>query len=76
MILTGKEIKELAECAGFIISSNAFGEDDLEAEYSIDRCPEKGVMNDDGTVEHYGYVVTCDGCEGNECTPLGDPIAK
>ncbi len=74
MILTGLEIKELAEYAGFLINSDAFGEDDLESEYSISKCPEKGVINDDGKVEHYAHVVTCDGCDGNEVMPLGDAI--
>jgi hypothetical protein len=31
-----------------------------------------GVAGDDGMPKHYGHVVTCDGCEGNECMPLGE----
>ena len=48
MYLTGKEIKDLAEYAGFTVS--------------VDDCPKLGVQDDDGKVNHYSHVVTCDGC--------------
>ena len=77
MILTGKEIKALAEYAGLYVQNDSGMEDaDFdESEYSINRCPENGVTGDDGVARKYGYVVTCDGCEGNECMPLGDEIS-
>ena len=75
MFLKGKEIKDLAEYAGFTVEPlGEMDEDVLEQEFSIDEGPSKGVLEDDGTVNHYNYVVTCDGCDGNECSPLGDAI--
>jgi len=76
MYLTGKEIKDLAEYAGFVINQDSVEEDYLEQEFFIDDCPKLGVRDDEGIVHHYIHVVTCDGCDGNECTPLGDPINK
>lgn len=74
MYLTGKEIRDLAESAGFTVSLGNMDADILEQEFSIEACPKNGVQNDDGTVQHYNYVMTCDGCDGNECIPLGDAI--
>ena len=74
MYLTGREIKDLAEYAGFYIEEHAENENLMNDEFSIDACPKLGVKEDDGTVKHYNYIVACDGCEGNECSPLGEPI--
>lgn len=79
MMLTGEEIKNLAEYAGFTVtwSTNSQDKEDLfDAEYEVYPCPENGVMDDDGKVHLYGPVVSCDGCEGNECIPLSDPIKE
>ena len=71
--LTGLEIKHLAESAGFTVDDD--GDTDLlEGEHYIRKGPKHGVTDDDGKVKHYDWVTTCDGCEGNECTPLGNPI--
>lgn len=73
MYLTGREIKDLAECAGFSIEPlDTMGADILEQEFSIDKCPESGVQDDEGVVKHYDHIVTCDGCDSGECTPLGE----
>ncbi len=72
MDLTGREIKDLAEYAGFTVEVE--DKDHLEQEFSIDDCPKLGVQDDDGSVKHYDHIVTCDGCDGNECMPLGEPI--
>lgn len=74
MILTGREIKDLAEYAGFNLDDTKTDSDILEAEFSVLDCPKNGVMGDDGKAEHYDHVVVCDGCDGNECSPLGEPI--
>ena len=74
MYLTGREIKDLAEYVGFTIDENSIDDDYLEGEFWIGKCPEKGVQDDDGTVHHYDHIVTCDGCDGNECMPLGEPL--
>jgi len=72
MYLTGREIKGLAEYAGFSIEPlDTMGEDILEQEFNVSDCPKNGVQDDDGVVHHYDHVVTCDGCDGNECMPLG-----
>jgi len=76
MILTAREIKDLAEYAlGITIDSNGLDGEDSELddyEYTVSECPEKGVLNDDGSIIKSNYVVTCDGCDGNECSPLGN----
>lgn len=72
MILTGQEILDLARFAGFDISHPFLEVEYLEYEYTISDCPKDGVKADDGTVGHCRYVVTCDGCEPDECQPIGD----
>ncbi len=74
MYLTGKEIKDLAEYVGLVIDKDSVDEDCFEQEFFIDACPKSGVQNDGGVVEHYSHIVTCDGCDGNECMPLGDAL--
>lgn len=74
--LSGQEIKELAEYCGFQIVPESVEADFLEADFYIERCPPGGVAGDDGVAKMYGYVVTCDGCDGGECLPLGEPIGK
>ena len=78
MYLSGKEIMNLAEYAGFtVLPLGELDQDILEQEFSIDECPESGVFDDDlKNAKHYAHVVTCDGCENNECSPLGDEINK
>jgi hypothetical protein len=74
MYLTAKEIKDLAEYAGFEVLSD-LDESDLEAEFYVNQCHSGvKVSNDDSSFDLYNAVVSCDGCEGNECVPLGDPI--
>jgi len=75
MYLTALEIKHLAESAGFEISESATPEEDWDAEHWIGPPPSGGVENDDGIVEHYRLITRCDGCDSNECTPLGNPIS-
>tara|TARA_R110000851_G_scaffold199128_1_gene350172 strand:+ start:70 stop:327 length:258 start_codon:yes stop_codon:yes gene_type:complete len=75
MTLTGQEIKELAELAGFTINPDHIEPDYLEAEYYITSCPKQGVMDDDGSVATYSHVVICDGMDESECQPLGDKIS-
>ena len=72
MNLTGKEIKDLAEFAGFSVQVE--DEDHLEHEYNIQNCPKQGVRDDDGNVNYYNHVVTCDGCDPGECLPIGDAL--
>jgi len=79
MYLSGEEIKDLAEYAGFKIAELSETDADiLEHEFQIHE-PKKLVTchhieDDDGKVNSYRHVVTCDGCDGNECTPLGKPL--
>lgn len=76
MILTAEEIRDLAEYAGIATSIDFLDEGWQEEEFSIDPCPESGVMDDNSTVIFSRHVVTCDGCDGNECTPLGSVWRK
>lgn len=74
MYLTGKEIKNLAEYAlGITIPDNGLGVDDNELddiEYLIES--DVLVQDDLGVVRQYRRVVSCDGCENNECIPISD----
>ena len=72
MILTALEIKNLAEYAlGITIDCDnaAMGKEEMDDyEYSI-SCNVK-VRDDDGKVTMHRRVVSCDGCEFNECSPI------
>ncbi len=74
-ILTGLEIKDLAEYAGFTIQplEDVTESEVMAQEFSISKCPSQGVMNDNGILYHYNYIVQCDGCDDTECSPLGHP---
>jgi len=74
MILTGKEIKDLAEYAGFIVTVE--DEDQLEHEYTIIDCPACGITDYDGKVYHFHKAVICDGCDPGEVSPLGNSIER
>ena len=74
MRLTGKEILDLAEYAGFSIEKSAIDDDVMEQEFCVSSCPEGGVLNENGVPEKYAHIVTCDGCDANECVPLGDVL--
>lgn len=74
ILLTGLEIKHLAESAGFLIDPQSIDFGELEAEHTIEKCDGKGVIDDDGNVQHFNYVTRCEGCDSGECTPLGNPI--
>jgi len=70
IILTGKEVKDLAEYAGYTVTG---GEDEIEeSEFTILPCPKDGVFDDSGKASFSNYVVVCDGCDNNECSPIGD----
>lgn len=76
MILTGKEIRDLAEYAGFNVDVGACKEEIeeyFETEYTILECPDEGVYYEN--TEQFcksKYIVRCDGCELNEASPIGD----
>lgn len=72
LTLSGQEIKNLAEYCGFKIVPESIEQDFLEGDFYIEKCPTGGVAGDDGVAKMYGHVVTCDGCEGGECMPLGE----
>ncbi|WP_086932229.1 hypothetical protein [Agarilytica rhodophyticola] len=72
MIINGKEIKALAEYAGFKVESDGIDNESLyEAEYTLAH----GLNiydEEDGTSKKYSISVQCDGCEHNEWNPLSD----
>ena len=72
MYLTGKEIKDLAEYAGFSVQVE--DPDHLEIEYDVSECPKQGIADDEGKINVYSHIVTCDGCDPGECLPLGNPL--
>lgn len=71
--LTGKQIKELAEIAGFKVLQ--YGHDinnDHDEEYIIKKCPEQGII-DEATqkIIHPDYIVTEESCDiDGECHSL------
>ena len=75
IILTVREIKDLAELAGFVLNSS-FEPDDEEmaTEISITTEP-KDCMDEDGKTERYEHVAYFTECAEEGCMPLGEPIA-
>lgn len=75
-ILTAREIYDLACFAGFTINHDKRfmpDEDGMETEYVIAKCPERGVENDDGKVEHYNHVAYLAEYPEEGVCPLGEP---
>lgn len=73
--LTGNQIINLAEIAGFKVTTpgnSATEKTSLwEAEYYIGKCPKEGILNpDNGKIDHPEYIVSCDGCDDGEATPI------
>ena len=73
LILTVREIKELAEFAGLSLhgDSNA---DDMDSEISITTEPME-CIDDNGKVERYAHVAHFADYPEEGCMPLGEPIA-
>ncbi len=74
MILTAREIKNLAEYAlGITIKESDLdmNSDELD-DYEFSLSQNVDVQDDDGVIKKYPTVVRCDGCEGNECIPLSE----
>lgn len=74
MILTALEIKNLAEYAlGITINENGLEceNSDLE-DYEYTLSQNVKVQGDDGSTKVYGVVVSCDGCDVNECIPISE----
>ena len=77
MTLTGKEIKDLAEFAGFKVDELAKMEEEaLEAEIVISECCKEGVCDEggDGTRKHYAHIAFAAEYPEEGCYPLGDEI--
>lgn len=72
--LNGKQIRDLAELAGFVVMPQA--DYDLESEYTISECPSGGLTDDNVTFDHYRYVARCDECPEEGFVGLGDAVKK
>lgn len=73
IILTGREIKDLAEFSGLTISSRfALSEDEMETEYVITDCPKEGTLDDDGTARHYDHIAYLSDYPEEGVCPLGN----
>lgn len=73
LTLTGKEIKDLAEAVGLVISPLDY-EDELETEMTIIDCPASGVLDDDGKATHYQHVAYYSEYPEEGMCPLGDEV--
>ena len=74
--LTGKEIKDLAEFAGFKVSGlTKMEEEALETEISITEASKEGIL-DEGTktIKHYAHIAYVAEYPEEGCYPLGDEI--
>ena len=80
--LTGKEIRDWAEYAGYKVSRIAQSKSELkemdEGDFTLllrdDGKPWNIFNGDTRKVENYNHLVVCDGCDSNEAFPLGDRI--
>jgi hypothetical protein len=74
IILNAKEIKDLAEFAGFTISSQfAASDEELEdEEFVVTDCPKEGTVDDDGTARHYDHIAYLSDYPEEGVCPLGN----
>lgn len=73
LILTGKEIEDLARCAGFQIVEQNY-DDERECEIVIVDCPEDGIEDDDGKRTHYAHIAYFADYPDEGAFSLGDEI--
>ena len=80
VILTGQEIRELAEFTGFTLHEPTpqYYEDIIETEISIDPCPKAGVKIEQPSgayeIKHYPHIAYCYEYPEEGCVPLGEEI--
>jgi len=75
--LTVAQIKDLVEFAGLTLHpAHMPDEDDLETEFTIQDCPETGVMDDEGVARHYGLIAYCTDYPDEGCIPLGPELER
>ena len=75
--LTGKEIKDLAEFAGFEVRElTGMEEEALETEISITECSKDGIKGEDSEeVKHYAHIAYMAEYPEEGCYPLGDELS-
>lgn len=73
LTLTGKEIRDLAEAVGLVITPNDYA-DELETEMTIIECPPSGVLDDDGQATYYKHVAYLSEYPEEGTYPLGDEV--
>jgi len=74
--LTARHIAILAHMHGFEINDKDYSDEELdESEYTIIRCPEAGILDEEtGEVFHTKYVAYSEATYGDgEAEPLTDP---
>jgi len=75
--LTGKEIKDLAEFAGFKVDGlTKMEEEALETEIVIAESCKEGILDEggDGAIKHYAHIAYAAEYPEEGCYPLGDEI--
>lgn len=76
IILTAKQIGDLAVAAGFTIDVDP-DDGQLDTEYTIVKMdPKKGVLNDDNVMEYYAHVAYLTDYPEEGSFPLGDKLSE
>ena len=74
--LTVNEIYDLARFAGLPLDeSQKPDEDEGETTYSVGRCPEKGLLDDDGSMKRYRLIAWLEEYPEEGYLGLGDEIS-
>lgn len=78
MILTRKEIIDLAEFVGLEIGESYKEDNDNneDTEISIDICPKEGLIDDDGDTTHYKHIAYFAEYPEEGCIGLGYKICQ
>ena len=73
--LTVREIMDLAKYSGIDLDeNNASDIDEMETIVCLCSCHPDGVKNEDGSIEHFNFVIYFEDYPEEGVIPLGNPI--
>ena len=77
MTLTTREIRDLAAFAGLVLSEEkSVSHDEDDTEIAIVKCPEDGLIEDDGSRLHYRYIAYYDDLPEEGSFGLGERLSE